>query len=404
MSFISNNITNNIKPSITLLIDAKAKELKGKGFEVISLGVGEPDFDTPLNIKQAAIKAIENGYTKYTAAGGALELKKAIIGKFKRENNLDYSLNQVMVSSGAKQVIYNALMATLNPGDEVITLAPYWVSYPEMIKIAGGKPVIVETNFDDNFSINIENIEQAISPNTKWIILNSPNNPCGSVYSKQELIKLAEMLAKYPHVHILCDDIYEHLLYNNEKFFNLAEVVPHLKDRILIVNGVSKAYAMTGWRIGYAAGNEELIKAMGVVQSQSTSGACSISQMAAVEALNGPQDFISSHKQIFQNRRNFMVEKINSIRGLSCLSPKGAFYLFINCQKLLNSKTTEGELITNSADFVNYLMDRALVATVSGSSFGAEGYFRISYATSEKNLAQAVDRIKKACEELQPNG
>ena len=400
MSFISNNIINNIKPSLTLLVDAKANELKSQGYKVISLGVGEPDFDTPDNIKAAAIDAINRGYTKYTTAGGAKELKAAIINKFKRENNIEYKENEICVSSGAKQVIYNAFMATLNHGDEVIILAPFWVSYPEMVKISGGLPVIVNCDEKNNFGLNIEAIEQAINLKTKWLMINSPNNPCGSVYSYNELRALADMLLKYENVHVLSDDIYEHLIYDNEKFYTLAEVEPKLKNRILTVNGVSKTYAMTGWRLGYGAGSAELIKAMGIVQSQSTSGACSISQMAAVEALNGPQDFIQERNKIFINRRNMVAKNLNQIQGLKCSIPKGAFYLFVDCSGLFGKKTPQGIILNDSNAVATYLLEQVYVAVVAGSAFGTEGYFRISYATSDANLIESYKRIKEACELL----
>lgn len=400
MSFISDNITKNIKPSITLLVDAKANELKAQGYDVISLGVGEPDFDTPNNIKQAAIDAIKRGYTKYTSSGGAKELKTAVINKFKRENNIEYKENEICISSGAKQVIYNAFMATLNPGDEVIITAPFWVSYPEMVKISGGVPVIVNCNPLNNFSLDIDAIEKAITPKTKWLLLNSPNNPSGAICGYEELKALADMLLKHEHVHILSDDIYEHLIYDNELFHTLAEIEPKLKNRTLIVNGASKAYAMTGWRLGYGAGPVELIKAMMIVQSQSTSGACSISQMAAVEALNGPQDFIKESKEAYKNRRNIVVELLNQIPELNCTLPKGAFYIFIDCSKLFGKKTPKGQFINNSNDVATYLLEQVYVAVVAGSAFGMEGYFRISYATSEANLIECCKRIKEACEAL----
>jgi aspartate aminotransferase len=401
MSIISENIAKNINPSITLLIDAKAKELKAKGYKVISLGVGEPDFDTPYNIKLAAIKAINSGYTKYTEAGGTPLLKEAIINKLKRENNLEYNKNQILVSAGAKQSIYNAFVATLNFDDEVIIVAPYWVSYPEMVKIAGGKPVIVKSNLDNNFSLNIKNIENAISKKTKWLIINSPSNPSGVVYTKEELEELAKILLRHKHVHVLSDDIYEHLVFDQHKFLNLAQTNQELKNRVLVVNGVSKAYAMTGWRIGYAAGSEEIIKAMGVVQSQSTSSPCSISQMAAVEALNGDQDFISLHKRVFEARRNMTVSKFNNIPGLYCDSPKGSFYLFVNCSSFFGKKIPDGKIINSSFDFANYLMEQVYVAVVDGSSFGCEGYFRVSYTNSEANLQEAMQRIANACSLIQ---
>lgn len=401
MKMISNNITNNIKPSLTLLIDAKAKDLKAKGYEIISLGIGEPDFDTPANIKLAAIEAIKKGYTKYMPAGGVIELKKAIINKFKRENSIEYDLNEVCVSSGAKQVIYNALMASINPGDEVILIAPFWVSYPEMVKIAGGVPVVVNSKMNDQFDLDIEAIEKAITDKTKWIIINSPNNPCGSVYGKDILREFANMLLRHKHVYVLSDDIYEHLTYDDEnKFYSLLQVEPKLKDKVLVVNGLSKTYAMTGWRLGYGAGPAELIKAMGIVQSQSTSGACSISQMAAIEALNGPQDFIKERNLKFLERRDLVVEKINQVPGLKCSVPKGAFYVFVDCSSLFGKKTVKGELIKNSNDVATYLLEQAYVTVVPGSAFGAEGFFRISYSTSNENLVEACERVKKACQEL----
>jgi len=398
MSFISDNITKNIKPSITLLVDAKANELRAQGYNVISLGVGEPDFDTPDNVKQAAIDAIKRGYTKYTSSGGAKELKTAVVNKFKRENNIEYNENEVCISSGAKQVIYNAFMATLNPGDEVIIISPFWVSYPEMVKISGGIPVIVNSNPSDNFSLNIGNIEKVITPKTKWLLLNSPNNPSGSVYSFQELRSLADMLLNHEHVHILSDDIYEHLIYADERFYNIVEVEPKLKNRTLIVNGASKAYAMTGWRVGYGAGHKDLIKAMMVVQSQSTSGACSISQMAALEALNGSQEFIKKSKEAYINRRNMVVELLNQIAGIKCVLPKGAFYIFVDCSSLFGKKTPQGKVINDSNDVATYLLEQAYVAVVAGSAFGMEGYIRISYATSEANLKECCQRIKSACD------
>ena len=400
MSIISDNIKNNIKPSLTLLVDAKANELKAQGYSIISLGIGEPDFDTPINIKNAAIKAINDGYTKYTAAGGVKELKEAIINKFKRENNLEYKLNEIIVSSGAKQVIYNAFMATINPGDEVIIISPYWVSDPEMVKIANGVPIIINSDYKKDFTLVLEEIEKSITPQTKWLMINSPNNPCGSVYGYNELKALANMILKYDNIHILSDDIYEHLTYDDEKFFTLAEIEPSLKNRILTVNGLSKTYAMTGWRIGYGAGSAELIKAMVIVQSQSTSGACSISQMAAIEALNGTQDFIKERNIIFKSRRDMVAEKLNKVQGLKCNKPKGSFYLFVNCFGLFGKKTQNGQILENSNDVATYLLEKAHIAVVSGSAFGVEGYFRISYATSEENLIESCRKIKEACDLL----
>ena len=399
MNLIAEYLTKNIKPSPTLMAEAKALDLKSQGHPVISLGAGEPDFDTPNNIKMAAIDAINKGFTKYTPVAGTKDLKTAIINKFKRENNLDYELNEISVGAGAKQVIYNALMASLNPKEEVIILAPFWVSYPEMVKIAGGVPVIVNCQPDD-FSLPVLEIEKAITKETKWIILNSPNNPCGSVYSYDELRSLADMLLKHEHVHILSDDIYEHLVYVDEKFYTLAEVEPRLQNRILTVNGVSKTYAMTGWRIGYGAGPAELIKAMSVIQSQSTSNPCSISQVAAVEALNGPQDFIKTNLEVFKKRRDFASQLLNQIPGLKCASPKGAFYLFVHCSGLFGKTTPAGMMLKDSNDVANYLLEQVYVATVPGSAFGCEGFIRLSYAISDVNLEEACKRIKKACELL----
>ncbi|MGB4191161.1 MAG: pyridoxal phosphate-dependent aminotransferase [Rickettsiales bacterium] len=389
-----------INPSPTLMAETKARELRAKGLPVISLSTGEPDFDTPDYIKLAAIDAIKNGYTKYTPIGGITELKLAIIEKFKRENNLEYDVNQVCIGSGAKQVIYNALMASLNPGDEVLILAPYWVSYPEMVKIAGGTPVIVEADLKHNFSLEIDKIESRISKKTKWLLLNSPNNPSGKIYSYQELKKLADMLLKHEHVYILTDDIYEHLVYDTAKFHTLASVEPKLKNRILTVNGVSKTYAMTGWRIGYCAGPIELIKAMTIIQSQSTSNPCSISQWAAVTALNGPQDFIPQNNKIFLRRRNEAAAIFNAIPNLECIAPEGAFYLFVNCSGLFGKKTPNNAILKDSNDVTNYLLEQALVAVVSGEAFGVNGFFRISYATNDHDLLEACNRIKKACELL----
>ena len=398
MSFIADKIIKNIKPSITLAVESRAAELKAQGAPIISLGVGEPDFDTPRNIKDAAIDAINQGYTKYTPIGGYKDLRQAIIAKFKRENGLEFSLNQILVGSGAKQVIYNALAASLNLNEEVIIVAPYWVSYPEMVKMADAVPVIVQSN--ENFSLNISNIEKAITPNTKWLILNSPNNPSGIVYSYEELRSLADMLLNYPQVHILSDDIYEHLIYDNVKFHTIAAVEPKLKDRILTVNGVSKAYAMTGWRLGYCGGSEELIKAMITVQSQTTSNPCSIAQKAAQEALNGTQEFIKEHNQLLVQRRDETAKLLNQIKGLKCQVPQGAFYLMVDCTELFGKKTVEGKLINNSVDVASFLLEEAHVSVVAGSPFGAEGFFRVSYATSLENLKTACARIKKICEAI----
>ena len=399
MSFLSNNLSN-IKPSPTIAVSMKAAELKAQGKDIISLGMGEPDFDTPDNIKDAAIKAIKAGDTKYTAVDGTAALKKAIVAKFKRENGIEYNVNEITVGTGAKQVIYNALVATLNAGDEVIVPAPYWVSYPDMVLLAGGTPVIVDGKAETNFKILPADLEKKITPKTKWLILNSPSNPTGACYNEAELSALAAVLLKYPQVHILSDDIYEHLTFDGLKFSTIAAVEPKLKDRTLIVNGVSKAYAMTGWRIGYGAGNAALIKAIATIQSQSTSSPSSISQAASVEALNGPQDYIDNGKKVFQNRRDMVVKMLNAIDGIDCNMPNGAFYVFPSCQGLFGKKTPKGEVIKNSNDFASYILEEALVAVVPGIAFGAEGFFRISYAASEDFLKNSMERIAKASQLL----
>ena len=394
MSIISDTL-KRIKPSATIAVSQKARELKAAGVDVIGLGQGEPDFDTPDNIKDAGIKAIKDGDTKYTAVDGTPALKKAIVDKFKRENNLVYSTEQVTVGTGAKQVLFNAFVATLNKGDEVIIPAPFWVSYPDMVLLARGKPKIIKCNESDGFKITPKKLKKAISKKTKWLILNSPSNPTGAGYTKDEIEELSKILIKNKKIHILSDDIYEHIRYDNFNFFTIAQV-SKLKDRTLVLNGVSKSYAMTGWRIGYAAGPKELIKAMGKVQSQSTSNTSSISQAAAVEALNGNQDFISERSNAFKKRRDFVVSSLNNIKGLSCIKPNGAFYVFPNCKKLLNKKTK----LKTDTDFVEQLLIKANVAVVQGSAFGLDGYFRISYATSMEKLKVAMDRIKTFCENL----
>ena len=394
MSIISNSL-KRIKPSPTIAVTQKARELRLAGKDVIGLGAGEPDFDTPDNIKEAAIKAINEGDTKYTAVDGTPALKKAIVKKFKRENNLNYSIDQITVGTGGKQVLYNAFMATLNKGDEVIIPAPYWVSYPDMVLLAGGKPKIIKCNQEDGFKITAKKLKKAISKKTKWLILNSPSNPTGAGYSKNEIESLAKVLIKNKKVYILSDDIYEHIKYDNFSFFTIAQI-SKLKDRTLTMNGVSKSYAMTGWRIGYAAGPKDIIKAIGKIQSQSTSNPSSISQAAAVEALNGTQNFIQERSNAFKKRRDFVVNSLNKINGIECLNPNGAFYVFPSCKGLLNKKT---KLKTDS-DFVQRLLEKANVAVVQGSAFGLDGYFRISYATSMENLKKAMDRIKFFCESL----
>ncbi len=394
MSIISNNL-KRIKPSPTIAVTQKARELRAAGKDVIGLGAGEPDFDTPINVKNAAIRAIRDGDTKYTAVDGTPALKKAILKKFKRENKLNYKLDEITVGTGGKQVLYNTFMATLNKGDEVIIPAPFWVSYPDMVLLAGGKPKIVKCDEKDGFKITPTKLKAAITKRTKWIILNSPSNPTGSGYSKSEIQKLAKVLIKNKKVHILSDDIYEHVKYDNFKFFTIAQI-SKLKSRTLTMNGVSKSYAMTGWRIGYAAGPKEIISAIRKIQSQSTSNPSSISQAAAVEALNGKQDFIKKRAKSFKERRDFVVKSLNNIDGISCLKPNGAFYVFPNCKKLLNKRTK----LKKDTDFVQKLLEKQNVAAVQGSAFGLDGYFRISYATSMAKLKIAMSRIKKFCKDL----
>jgi aspartate aminotransferase len=394
MSIISNSL-KRIKPSPTIAVTQKARELRAAGKDVIGLGAGEPDFDTPDNVKRAAIKAIKDGDTKYTAVDGTPSLKKAIVNKFKRENNLKFTADQITVGTGGKQVLYNAFMATLNKGDEVIIPAPFWVSYPDMVLLAGGKPKIVKCGEADGFKLTPQLLRKAITKKTKWLILNSPSNPTGAGYSKKEINDLAKVLVKHKNVHILSDDIYEHISYDKFKFYTIAQV-SKLKDRTLTMNGVSKSYAMTGWRIGYAAGPKDIIKAIGKIQSQSTSNPSSISQAAAVEALNGNQSFIKKRSKAFKERRNFVVKSLNAIEGISCLTPNGAFYVFPSCKGLLNKKTG----LKTDTDFVQKLLEKSNVAVVQGSAFGLDGYFRISYATSMKNLQKAMSRIKSFCESL----
>jgi len=398
MSIVSNSL-KKIQPSPTLVVTQKAKELKAAGKDVIGLGAGEPDFDTPENIKQAAIDAINRGETKYTAVDGTPKLKKAIVEKFRRENELNYDLNQISVGTGGKQIIYNAMVATVNQGDEVIIPAPYWVSYPDIVLLAGGNPIIIKCSENENFKITPEKLKDSITAKTKWLILNSPSNPTGSCYSEKEIKSLAKVLIENKQVHILSDDIYEHIIYDNFNFFTIAQI-KELKDRTLTMNGVSKSYAMTGWRIGYGAGPKEIIKAMAKIQSQSTTNPSSISQAAAVEALNGTQNFIIERSKAFQERRDFVVKSLNEIKGLNCLNPDGAFYVFPNCSKLLNKKDKKGKLLKTDSDFVESLLENNGVAVVQGSAFGLEGYFRISYATSMQNLKNALKKISEFCNNL----
>ena len=398
MSIIS-DILKRIKPSPTIAVAQKARELKAAGKDVIGLGAGEPDFDTPDNIKDAAIKAIKEGDTKYTAVDGTPELKKAISEKFKRENNLNYSTDQITVGVGGKHVIYNLMMATLNKGDEVIIPAPYWVSYPDIVMLAGGNPIVIECTEDQGFKLTAKDLESKITNNTKWLILNSPSNPTGACYSEQEIKNLAQVLKRNPHVNVLSDDIYEHIIYDNFKFFTIAQI-PELKNKVVTMNGVSKSYAMTGWRIGYAAGEKEIIKAISKIQSQSTTNPSSISQAAAVEALNGTQDFIPIRAKAFQERRDFVVNSLNAINGIECLKPDGAFYVFPSCKGLIGKKDKNGNKLENDTDFVQSLLENNNVAVVQGSAFGLDGYFRISYATSMEKLKVAMERIKSFCESL----
>jgi len=394
MSIVSNSL-KRIKPSPTMAVTSKAREMRAAGRDVIGLGAGEPDFDTPDNIKEAAIEAIKRGDTKYTAVDGTIDLKKAIQAKFSRENGLSYELDQITVGTGGKQVLYNAFMATVNKGDEVIIPAPYWVSYPDIILLAGGKPKIVKCDEKDNFKLTPKKLEKAISKKTKWIILNSPSNPTGSAYTKKEIEELSKILLKYKKIYILSDDIYEHITYDNFNFFTIAQIKT-LKNRTLTMNGVSKSYSMTGWRIGYAAGPKEIIKAIAKIQSQSTSNPTSISQAAAVEALNGTQDFIQERANSFRERRDFVVNSLNNMNGISCLRPEGAFYVFPSCKKLLGKKTK----LKTDKDFVEKLLEKSEVAVVQGSAFGLDGYFRISYATSMENLRKAMERIESFCDSL----
>ena len=399
MGFIADSL-NRIQPSSTIAISMKAAALKAEGRNVIALSAGEPDFDTPQNVKQAAIDAITRGETKYTAVDGIPELKKAIVAKFKRENGLDYTTAQVSVGTGGKQVLYNALLATVNPGDEVIIPAPYWVSYPDIVMLAGGTPVFVEATIDTNFKLTAAALEKAITPKTKWFIFNSPSNPSGAAYSHDELKALTDVLVKHPHVWVLSDDMYEHLVYDDFQFVTPAQVEPKLYERTLTMNGVSKAYCMTGWRIGYAAGPEVLIKAMAKLQSQSTSNPSSIAQWAAVEALNGSQDFIGENNKVFKGRRDLVVSMLNQAKGISCPTPEGAFYVYPSCAGVIGKSTPNGKQISNDQDFAEALLEAEGVAVVHGGAFGASPNFRISYATSTKALEDACERIQRFCAAL----
>ena len=399
MGFIADSL-DRIQPSATIAISGKAMALKAAGKDVIGLSAGEPDFDTPDHIKQAAIKAINAGKTKYTPVDGIPELKQAVCDKFKRDNDLDYKPSQVSVGTGGKQVLFNALLATINPDDEVIIPAPYWVSYPDIVLLAGGKPVVVDAGAETGFKLTAEALEGAITDKTKWLIFNSPSNPSGAAYTHDDLKALTDVLLKYPNVWVLTDDMYEHLVYDDFKFVTPAQVEPKLYDRTLTMNGVSKAYAMTGWRIGYAAGPEKLIAAMRKLQSQSTSNPCSISQWAALAALNGPQDFIARNNEIFKGRRDLVVSMLNQAKGLSCPTPEGAFYVYPSCEGAIGKTAPSGKVIETDEDFVTELLETEEVATVHGGAFGLSPFFRISYATSTEALTEACQRIQRFCAAL----
>ena len=402
MAFIADRLSR-IKPSPTIAVTNKAKELKAAGKDVIGLGAGEPDFDTPDFVKDAAKKALDEGQTKYTAVDGTPELKDAIIEKFKRDNNLEYTRDQITVGTGGKQVLYNALMASVNPGDEVIIPAPYWVSYPDMTLLAEGTPVAVACTKENNFKLQPEDLEAAITPKTKWVILNSPSNPTGGAYSWDEMKALTDVLVKHEHVYIMTDDMYEHLVYDNFEFCTPAQVEPDLFERTLTCNGVSKSYAMTGWRIGYAGGPKELIKAMAKIQSQSTSNPSSVSQAAAVAALNGDQSFLKERNDVFKERRDMVVDMLNAAEGIECLKPEGAFYVYPSCAGVIGKQTPDGKTLQTDEDFVTYLLESVGVATVQGEAFGLSHHFRISYATSNEALEQAcqTENLKEACTRIQ---
>jgi len=400
MSFIARSLSR-IKPSPTIAVTNLARELRAAGRDIIGLGAGEPDFDTPDHIKEAAIEAIRRGETKYTAVDGTPELKAAICRKFARENGLAFEPSQITVGTGGKQVLYNAFMATIDPGDEVVIPAPYWVSYPDMVRLAGGEPVFVSCPEQTGFKLRPEDLDAAITARTKWVVLNSPSNPTGSAYTRDELADLAEVVRRHPHVRVLTDDIYEHLVYDGFVFHTFAQVAPDLADRTLTVNGVSKAYAMTGWRIGYAGGPKELIRAMATIQSQSTSNPCSISQAAAVAALDGDQSFLAERNEVFRTRRDLVVDLLDRAPGLRCLKPEGAFYVYPSCAGVIGRRTPKGQRIETSEDFARYLLEDAGVAVVHGSAFGLDPYFRISYATATELLEDACRRIVRACERLE---
>jgi len=399
MNFVADRI-NRIKPSMTVGINIKAKAMKEEGRDVIVLAAGEPDFNTPKNIRDAANKAMEEGKTKYVPGKGTPELQKAIQKKFKQDNNIDYSLDEIMCGVGGKHIIYNAMMATINSGDEVIITAPYWVSYPDIVLLAEGKPIIVQCPENQNFKIKPEQLEKHITPKTKWLMLNSPSNPTGAVYSKKELNDLAKVLTKYPNVLIMCDDIYEKITYDGIDFNTLASVDPSLKNRCLTLNGVSKSYCMTGWRLGYCGAPKEIIAAMNKIQSQSTTSTSSITMAASVEAISGPQGFILDHNKKFIKRRDLVVSRLNEIDGITCSKPDGAFYVFPNCKGILGKITPNGKKISSDEDFMTYLLEDQGVAGVHGSAFGLSPYFRLSYATSDEILEDACNRIQLACSKL----
>ena len=399
MPFLADSL-KRVKPAPTMAITDMARELKEAGEDIISLSVGEPDFDTPDNIKAAAIQAIKDGDTNYTNVSGTIALKKAIVEKFKRDNELDYTTNQIIVCSGGKQVLYNAVLSTINPGDEVIIPAPYWVSYPDMVYLASGTPVIVEATADTSFRLRPGDLEAAITPKTKWFIFNSPSNPSGAAYSHDELKALTDVLLRHPHVWVMTDDMYEHLVYDDFAFTTPAQVEPAIYDRTLTVNGVSKAYCMTGWRIGYAGGPVDLIRAMTKLQSQSTSNPSSISQAAAVEGLNGPQDFIAEHNDVFKARRDLVVSMLNQAIGIECLTPDGAFYVYPSISGCIDKTTPDGEKIETDLDFSTALLEAEGIAVVHGAAFGLSPHFRISYATSTEALEVACQRIQRFCASL----
>jgi aspartate aminotransferase len=399
MAFLAQRLSR-IQPSPTLAVTAKVSELKAAGRQIIGLGAGEPDFDTPANIQEAAIAAMRRGETRYTVVDGSPALKQAICAKFKRENELDYKPNQISVGSGGKQVLFNALMATIDAGDEVVIPAPYWVTYPDIVSLCEGKPVIVNCPQNHGFKLLPEDLDAAITSRTKWVILNSPSNPTGAAYSAAELRAIADVMLKHPHVWILTDDMYEHLVYDDFKFATIAQIEPRLYERTLTLNGVSKAYCMTGWRIGYAGGPPPLIKAMSTLQSQSTSNPNSIAQAASVEALNGPQDFIPTHNAVFKERRDLVVDMLNRVPGIHCPTPEGAFYVYPSCAGAIGRRSPQGKTIANDSDFVEYLLEAEGVAVVQGVAFGLSPHFRISYATSTADLTEACTRIQRACAAL----